>query len=135
MLTPRATVVMPAYDEAAVIERTLGALLDESEPGEFDVIVVANGCTDDTAAVVRRAFPCVRVLELAEGSKPAAINAGLALARTAPVLMLDADVVLDTTSARALVETAREPGVDAAIAPMEIDAEGVTPVVRAFYAA
>ncbi|MGD9408165.1 MAG: glycosyltransferase, partial [Gammaproteobacteria bacterium] len=43
------SVVIPAHDEEAVIQRTLGALLRSADPGEFEVIVVCNGCSDATA--------------------------------------------------------------------------------------
>ena len=45
------SIVIAAYNEAAVIGRCLDALLAGAAPGEFDVTVVANGCTDDTAEV------------------------------------------------------------------------------------
>ena len=58
----RATVVIPARDEASRIGRTLDALagqrdLDGSrvDPDCFDVLVYANNCVDDTAAAVRDA--------------------------------------------------------------------------------
>ncbi|MEE4298330.1 MAG: glycosyltransferase [Pseudomonadales bacterium] len=132
---PVASIVIPARDEAMVIERTLRTLLVDAAPGEFDVIVVPNGCSDDTPGIVRRGFPGVRVIELAEGSKTMALNTGLDAARAPIVLLLDADVRLGTASARALVATAGAPGVDAAIARMEVDRDDVAAVVRAFYAA
>lgn len=128
-----ATVIVAAHDEEAVIARTLRSLLAEAVPGEFDVVVVANGCSDDTAGVVRRGFPGVRVIELAEGSKVLALNAGLDAVGPGALLMLDADVVLSTRAARSLLATAAEPGVDAAIARMEIAEAGLAPPVRAFY--
>ena len=48
------SIVIAAYNEAAVIGRCLDALLSGAAPGEFDVTVVANGCTDDTAEVAAR---------------------------------------------------------------------------------
>ena len=44
------SVVIPAHDEEAVIERCLGTLLADARAGEVEVVVVCNGCTDDTAA-------------------------------------------------------------------------------------
>ena len=61
---PLGSVIVPAHDEAAVIARCLGALLEEVAPGTLDVVVACNGCTDATAAVAREWAPLVRVLEL-----------------------------------------------------------------------
>src|SRR5690606_37510603 len=90
------SVVIAARNEAAVLGRRLDARLPAPDPPDgaaLDITVVANGCTDATAAVAR-ARPGVRVIELAEGSKPAALNAGDAAAVGWPRVYLDADIVL-----------------------------------------
>lgn len=69
------SIVIAAHNEAAVVGRCLDALLAEAEPGEFDITVVANGCTDATAKVAS-ARPGVRVLDLPSPGKVAALNAG-----------------------------------------------------------
>ena len=100
-------VIVPAHNEEAVVGRTLTALLDGAVPGEFDVLVVCNGCTDRTADRVRAEFPCARVLELSQASKTEAINAGLRATAGAEILLLDADVELTAAAARALVAALR----------------------------
>ena len=57
----RATVIIPAKDEAANLPATLAALAAQTDlagrplpVGSFEVIVLANNCTDATLAVVRR---------------------------------------------------------------------------------
>jgi hypothetical protein len=58
----RATVVIPARDEAELIGRTIDALCDQRDvdglrlaPATFDVLVYANNCSDATSAAVRSA--------------------------------------------------------------------------------
>nr|BFE85750.1 hypothetical protein GCM10020093_083510 [Planobispora longispora] len=46
-----ASVVIPAHNEEGVLRRCLDGLLAGTEPGELDVVVVANACTDRTADV------------------------------------------------------------------------------------
>lgn len=98
-----------------------------------EVIVVCNGCTDATAEVARAAAPDAKVLEIAAGSKPAALNLGLSHARFAPVLLMDADVRIDHCSLAAVAAALREPGVMAASPAADLRTEGCDPLVRAYY--
>src|SRR5512142_3102283 len=100
MASPTAGVVIPAHNEAAVIGRCLTRLLADAQPGEFEVVVACNGCTDDTASVASDAAPGVRVLRLDKASKSLALQAGDDAASVLPRLYLDADIELDTASAR-----------------------------------
>ncbi len=50
----RFAVLVPAHNEEAGIERTLHSLMNvEYSPGKFDVIVIADNCTDRTAEISR----------------------------------------------------------------------------------
>lgn len=85
--------------------RCLDALLTGADDGEWEVVVVANGCRDDTADRVRATGRVdVRCVEIDAASKTAALNAGDAAARAYPRLYLDADVVVDLPVARRLCE-------------------------------
>ncbi len=95
------SIVIAAHNEAAVLPRCLHRLLDGAAPGEFEVVVVANGCTDTTAEAAR-SVPGVQVLELVEASKSAALNAGDAAATRFPRIYLDADIELSAAGARTL---------------------------------
>ena len=61
---PLGSVVIPAHDEAAVIDRCLDALFAGFDFGELDVVAVCNGCADGTADVARASGHQVRVREL-----------------------------------------------------------------------
>jgi len=58
--TPRTTVVIPAHNEQSVIGETL-RLAKRDLPSGFQILVVADNCSDDTASIVRNMS--VRVLE------------------------------------------------------------------------
>lgn len=105
---PVASVVIPAHDEGAGITATLSTLLGSARPGEFEVLVVCNGCTDDTADRARE-FSRVRVEELDQPSKIAALRHADGIASTFPRLYLDGDVGLSTAAARALVTALDDP--------------------------
>ena len=51
---PDISVVIPTHNRPASLLRLLHALQDGSFPASrFEVVVIADGCTDDTAAVLR----------------------------------------------------------------------------------
>jgi glycosyltransferase involved in cell wall biosynthesis len=125
------SVVIAAHNEAAVVGRCLDSLLADAAPGEFDVTVAANGCTDATARVA--ADRGVRVVELAEPGKPGALNAGDAVAVGFPRVYLDADIVLATAGLRALA-AATGGSCLAATARRELDLTGRPVLVRAYFA-
>jgi glycosyltransferase involved in cell wall biosynthesis len=127
------TVIIPAHNEAGVIGRLLGQLVSGAQSGELDVIVVANGCTDDTAEVAAASGQMVRVISIPLPSKREALTTGNRAARDFPRLYVDADVELAASDARALGAALRRPGV-LAVAPQRILAlEGRPWLVRWYY--
>jgi glycosyltransferase involved in cell wall biosynthesis len=132
------SVVIAAHNEAAVIGRCLDALQAGAEPGEFDIVVAANGCTDATAQVAA-AHSGVRVLDLPAPGKVAALNAGDEIAAGYPRVYLDADIVLTAASLRALRDALAEAdeagtGVLAVAPRRQIDATHSALPVRGYYA-
>src|SRR3954451_9146536 len=97
------SVIIPAHDEAAVIGDRLRGLVSSLPAGAVELIVVANGCSDDTAAVAR-GVPGVRVVELSQASKTAALDAGDRAAIRFPRIYLDADIRITGTSLLRLAE-------------------------------
>ncbi|MEU5310394.1 glycosyltransferase [Streptomyces sp. NPDC021562] len=105
------SIVIPAHNEARVIGRLLDSLLADSPPGgtgdradDPDIVVVCNGCTDETAKIAAARGPRVRVVEIPVPSKHAAMRAGDDHARGFPRLYVDADVVITGADVRALAE-------------------------------
>ena len=132
-MTAPFTVVIPAHDEAAVIGRCLAKMRDGAAPGVMEVIVVCNGCGDDTAETARRAAPDALVMELAEGSKTGAINAGIASASHRPIIVVDADIAVDHAALAATAQALRDPGAMAAAPSLRIDTSACSAPVRAYY--
>lgn len=127
------SIVIPAHNEALVIARTLRAMTFGALPHELDVIVVCNGCTDDTAAIARGFGMPVRVIETAFGNKAHALNLGDQAARVFPRIYVDADVVVALSTIRALVDRL-ERGDILAVAPKPyFDVTDCSWPVRAFY--
>ncbi len=127
------SLVIPAHNEEAVIGRCLSALLDDAEPGELEVIVACNGCSDRTAERARAFGPPVQVIELAEASKTAALNAADTCATAFPRLYIDADVVLPLAGVRKVAEALRQDGALLASPVVKTHTGASSAAVRAFY--
>lgn len=128
------SVVIPAHNEAKVIERCLGALIADAPAGEPEIIVVCNGCTDDTAARARRFDSRVKVIELAQGSKPSALNTGNGAATALPRFFVDADIVVSYASLVAATEALRVNAARAAAPALKIDTSGASWPVKIYAA-
>lgn len=103
------SIVIPAHNEAAFLGRCLDAVLDDARPGEFEVIVAANGCADHTTDVARSRWG-VRVVEIDRPGKAAALNRGDSLATRFPRIYLDADIPATTHAIRSLCAELERPG-------------------------
>jgi GT2 family glycosyltransferase len=127
-----ASVVIPAHDEEAVIAQCLETLLVDAGPGEFEVIVACNACTDATATIAR-GFAGVRVIEIDEASKPAALDAADACTTVFPRLYIDADIRISAHAARAVTEVLNQATIEAAAPRPEFDADGRSWPVRRYF--
>ena len=109
-----ASIVIPACNESHEIRRLLSKLVGSGRQDEFEIVVVANGCTDDTADVARSFEPRVRVLSMATASISEALAVGNRAATVFPRVYVDADVELGAGDIRALAAALGRPGVLAA---------------------
>lgn len=131
---PLGSVVIPAHNESAAIRRCLDALFAGVAPGELEIVVVCNGCADDTAALARSSGHPVRVIELETASKPAALRVGDEVAQALPRIYLDADVVLHGSAARLVLERLHA-GAVAARPPIRYATSASSAPVRSYYRA
>ncbi|WP_322759370.1 glycosyltransferase family 2 protein [Frankia sp. Cr2] len=125
------SVVIPAHNEQAVIDRCLRALRTGAPAGALDIVVVCNGCTDRTAELARAAG--ARVVETPRPGKAGALNLGDAAVTSFPRFYVDADVVV---RGDVLLKTADLLRTDAAMAAaprLAVDLTGVSWPVRSFY--
>lgn len=94
VITPRISILIPAYNEALGIKATLNTILSQVNSPQ-NIVVIADNCTDDTAAIARQLG--TTVLERYDGlhrGKGYALDYGLAfLAQNPPdvVVVIDAD--------------------------------------------
>jgi glycosyltransferase involved in cell wall biosynthesis len=88
---PRVSVIIPAYNAAPTIGRTIESVLKQTFD-DFEIVVVDDGSTDDTLVLVGAiADPRIRLHSFANGRLPLARNRGIAASRGEYIAFLDAD--------------------------------------------
>jgi cellulose synthase/poly-beta-1,6-N-acetylglucosamine synthase-like glycosyltransferase/peptidoglycan/xylan/chitin deacetylase (PgdA/CDA1 family) len=95
-VTPRVSIIIPAYNESVTAVKTIDNLLQSDYP-DFEVIFVNDGSKDDTYMDVRNAFkdnPKVKIFDKPNGGKASALNLGIAHASADFVVCIDADTQL-----------------------------------------
>lgn len=90
---PAISVIVPTHDRRTLLERKLRAL--EGEGAEFEVVVVADGCTDDTEKFLARYRPSYPLSWATSPGKHAAHarNQGARMARGEVFLFSDDDMI------------------------------------------
>ena len=111
---PSVSVILPVHNEARRIEAKMTNLLElDYPPDRLQLIVVGDGCTDDTLERAARAGgPRVSVRPLpTRAGKAAALNAGLERATGEIVVFTDAGILLDRGALASLVGHFSDPAV------------------------
>lgn len=113
------SVLVPAYGEGKTIYGALGELIDTLDKlgRPYDVIVVSDGSTDNTASEARRlASPRVQVLEYTKNrGKGYAIRHGYQASTGSYVAFIDADMELHPRGVERLLRQLLESGADAVV--------------------
>ena len=117
--TPSVAVVVPARDEAPVIEASLWSLLAQDYAGPFRVILTDDNSTDGTGDIAR-SINDARLTVIAGAARPPgwsgklwAVSQGIAAAGKADLLLLtDADILHDPAHVSTLVAKLEREGLD-----------------------
>ena len=121
---PLVSVLLPAFNEAERIEKTIQSILASSYPC-LEVIVIDDGSTDETFAIAsrfaeeRHGFR-VRVLRKPNGGKSTALNLGFRESRGPLVMCVDADSRLERNAIRHLAAALDDPTVGAAAGQVRV---------------
>lgn len=113
-----ATVIIPAHNEATVIQDCLDSLIHQT--GIDNIIVACNGCTDNTADIVQKSYGHLTqliCLDLNKPSKTHAINEAEKLAKHYPIFYIDADTQLSANAITTISTQMQQQGIELA-APM-----------------
>lgn len=120
--TPPATVLVPAYNEAKVIEKTISAALSGDYP-QLKVIVIDDGSTDNTAEIVEKmaqSDPRLRLIRKPNGGKSSALNLGMSEATDEYIVTIDADTIILKDTIRHLIAPFSDENVDAVCGNVQV---------------
>lgn len=123
------SVVIPAYNRAALIGDTIRSLLHQSLPAQ-EIIVVDDGSTDNTVAVARSFGPTVRVICQPNAGPASARNTGWRHSKGAFLHFVDSDDILLPNKHEVQIAALERSGADIAYGPWvkgRIDPNGFTP--------
>jgi len=141
MSHPRISIIIPAFNESARIERTLERVLEcvESSGWDAEVTVVDDGSTDDTVAIVQCWMERFSYLSLLRNpgnkGKGYSVRNGLLQATGDIVMFTDADLSAPIEEASRLF-AAIDQGADVAIGSRWLDRDRQTrhqPLYRRFF--
>src|ERR1700736_4011296 len=112
-MAPYISVLIDTYNHERFIEQAVASVLDQDFPAaEREIIVVDDGSTDNTPAVLQKFSPLIRVLRKKNGGQASAFNLGIPECRGEIVAFLDGDDWWAPGKLRAVSEAlSREAGV------------------------
>ncbi|HEX5456884.1 MAG TPA: glycosyltransferase family 2 protein [Candidatus Nitrosotalea sp.] len=100
---PKITIIIPAYNEEKVIERTIQSIID-TKYQDKEIIIVDDGSKDKTWDIISKYKKQAKVLQKTNGGKASAINFGLAYATGEIITIVDADTIIGHESMIHLAE-------------------------------
>jgi glycosyltransferase involved in cell wall biosynthesis len=141
MAHPRLSIVIPAYNESLRIESALARVLEcvESRQWDAEILVVDDGSTDNTAAIIQQWMARHPQLHLVKNpgnrGKGYSVRNGLLQSAGEIVMFTDADLSAPIEEAERLIE-AIDAGADVAIGSRWLDKQKQTvhqPIYRRFF--
>lgn len=92
MTAPLVTVLIDTYNHGYLLEKSIESVITQDFPADqFEILVIDDGSTDDTAERVRKYGSRVRYLRKANGGQASAFNAAIPEVRGEIVALLDGD--------------------------------------------
>ena len=127
------SVVIPAYNEGSNIVRLLERLTCAGAENRLEILVVCNGCSDNTYELAKAFSDKAKIENLSRASKTNALNHGDQLATVFPRAYLDADIEIDGDSLCDFLEQFSKSSALAGGLNIRFDQEKSPLIVRCFY--
>ena len=120
---PSISIVVAVRNEARRLPERIANLLAQHYPGSREIIVVSDGSLDAPARALASFGDRVRLIEVASGGKPLALNAGVAAARGDVLVFADARQQFTPDAIVELVANFADPSVGGATGELVLDSE------------
>jgi glycosyltransferase involved in cell wall biosynthesis len=130
-----ATVIVPAHNEAGVIESCLQSIVGQE--GVDHIIVACNGCTDNTVDIVQQKYPSAICLDIKKPSKVNALNEAEIKAKEIgvkyPIFYIDADTQLSENCIQHIIQALDKSHILLAAPTPMIDTSKSSWLVKQYY--
>jgi glycosyltransferase involved in cell wall biosynthesis len=103
MTAPTISVVIPCYNYDRYVGQAIDSVVAQGYPA-LDLVVVNDGSTDDSLAVIQRHAAGATVVDQPNQGEVAARNAGFAASSGDVIIFLDADDLLEPTALRQVAD-------------------------------
>ena len=128
-----ASILIPAHNESTVINRTVSTALQQITTND-EIIIITNGCSDNTVEIARKFEPNVSVIDTSVPSKTKALNLGDSIATSFPRIYMDADIQLVEGSLDKIIKLLSTNKGLLAVSPIpKMDLSDSTWFVKAYY--
>lgn len=129
---PLFSVVISTFNRCEYVIETIRSVMEQTlQP--YEVILVSDGCTDDTVAIVRSRFPSVKVIEQPNLGRGIATNTGVVRATGNWICLLDDDDLWHKDKLQIVSNyIAAHPGVEAINSPVWLFADAPDGPDKAF---
>ena len=121
---PPITILVPAYNEGAVIQGSIRSLLQLDYP-RYEILVIDDGSKDDTTVKAsvyagEHGRATVRVITKPNGGKARALNTGIAQATSEFILCMDGDSALHPQTLRRAIRHFQDPAIGAVAGSVKV---------------
>ncbi|MDX1441581.1 MAG: glycosyltransferase [Nitrosopumilaceae archaeon] len=100
---PKVSIIIPAYNEEKVIQKTLESMIETQYPRK-EIIFVDDGSTDKTLEIAKNYKDSIIVLHKENGGKASALNYGMVYAKGEIIVVVDADTIIGRNSIKEIVK-------------------------------